>query len=120
MPDAKSNNCSDRQRRHFKKAIIPPIFAYASSFKNGYAFIRKAEIEEYEEIGGYDLMDKNGTFITDDNLVYEDIGGYTFISEWNTGFVNELARVVMIVDGEQQFVYIDKNGGLTPVKTTGS
>jgi len=90
--------------------VITPQFAYASSFNNGYAFVRKPDFEDYEEKGGYALIDKSGALITGENLVYEDGGGYTFISEWNTGFINELARVVMVIDEKWQFVYIDKNG----------
>ena len=90
--------------------VIIPQFAYASSFKNGYAFVRKPDMEDYEEKGGYALMDKSGVFITDENLVNEDGGGYTFITEWSTGFIEDLARVVMIIDELQRFVYIDKSG----------
>jgi hypothetical protein len=92
------------------KYIIKPQFAYASSFRNGYAFVRKPDIENYEEIGGYALIDRNGDFITGENLTNEDGGGYTFTTEWNVGFTEDLARVVMIIDGTQRFVYIDKNG----------
>ncbi len=55
-------------------------------------------------------MNKTGDFITDENLVYDDGGGYTFISEWSTGFVGELARVAMMVDDSVKFVYVNKSG----------
>jgi len=91
------------------KYIIEPQFAHATSFHNGYAFVRNSS-EGSEQNGGYALMDKKGAFITEENLIYENGGGYTFITEWNTGFVNDLARVVMEGDRNPRFVYINKNG----------
>jgi len=90
--------------------IIEPKFAHASSFQNGFAFVRMPENTDYEETGGYALINKAGDFITGKNLVYEEGGGYTFISEWSTGFVADLARVVMMVDNNPKFVYINKSG----------
>lgn len=92
------------------KYTIEPQFAHASSFHNGFAFVRRPEKTDYEETGGYALINKNGDFVTDENLVYEDGGGYTFFSEWNTGFVGNLARVVMIIDNGIKFVYINRSG----------
>ena len=92
------------------KYAIEPQFAHASSFLNGFAFVRIPGKTDYEETGGYALMNKTGDFITDENLVYDDGGGYTFISEWSTGFVGELARVAMMVDDSVKFVYVNKSG----------
>ncbi len=91
------------------KYIIEPQFAHATSFHNGYAFVRKSA-EDFEQNGGYALIDKKGALITGENLIYENGGGYTFISEWNTGFVEELARVVMEGNESPRFVYINKSG----------
>ncbi len=90
--------------------VIEPQFAYASSFINGYAYVRAPGNKDYEQTGGYALINTTGDFITDENLIYEDGGGYTFIAEWNTGFIEELARVVMMVDGSPKFAYIKSNG----------
>jgi len=74
------------------------------------AFDRMPGKNDYEETGGYTLINTTSDFITDENLVYEDGGGYTFISEWSTGFVWELARVVMMADNSPKFVYINRSG----------
>lgn len=92
------------------KYVIEPQFAYASSFYNGYAFVRKPGNKDYEKSGGYALINKAGDYITSENLIYEDGGGYTFISEWSTGFVGELARVAMMVDNNPKLVYINSSG----------
>ena len=92
--------------------IIEPKFAHASSFQNGFAFVRMPGNDDYENTGGYALINKTGDYITGENLIYEDGGGYTFISEWSTGFVGELARVALMVDNIAKFVYINKNGDI--------
>ncbi len=92
--------------------VIEPKFAHASSFQNDFAFARMPGNTDYIETGGYALINKAGDFITGENLFYEQGGGYTFILEWSTGFVGELARVVMMVDNSPKFVYINKNGDI--------
>jgi len=90
--------------------VIEPKFAHASSFQNGFAFARMPGKTDYEKTGGYALINKAGDFITGENLFYEEGGGYTFFLEWSTGFVGELARVVMMDDNSPKFVYINKSG----------
>ena len=92
--------------------VIEPKFAHASSFQNDFAFARMPGNTDYIETGGYALINKAGDFITGENLFYEQGGGYTFILEWSTGFVGELARGVMMVDNSPKFVYINKNGDI--------
>lgn len=90
--------------------VVEPLFVFATSFQNGFAFVLTLEKARSEEMGGYALINKNGNIITKEDLVYDNGGGYTFISEWSTGFVGDLARVAIMVDGSIQFAYIDKNG----------
>ncbi|NLW02187.1 MAG: WG repeat-containing protein [Clostridiaceae bacterium] len=92
--------------------IIEPGFESATSFKNGFAFARMPGNTDYENPMGYALINKDGDFITSQNLVIDRGGGYTFISEWSTGFVGELARVAMMVDDSLKFIYIYKNGDI--------
>jgi hypothetical protein len=89
---------------------IEPQFEHATPFLNGFAFVKMPERIDCENTCGYALINKTGHFITEENLMYENGGGYTFISEWSTGFVGELARVTVMVDNSPKFVYINKSG----------
>lgn len=94
------------------KYTIEPKFGHTTSFQNGFAFTRMPGNTDYGDTGGYAMINKAGNFITGENLMYENGGGYTFISEWSVGFVGELARVAMMVDNSPKFVYINKSGDI--------
>lgn len=91
---------------------ITPQFQYASSFSGGYAFARLPGQDDPSEYGGFGLIDKTGRFVTPTNLYYEYGGGYTFAMEWSSGFVGDLARVILEDAQGIHYVYISKNGDI--------
>ncbi len=94
--------------------VINPEYKHCTKFQEAYAFVKPFDDEEAKGSSqglteDFMIIDANGNVVSNTTVSYPYGGGYTFPMEWHTGFVGELARV--IVD-EVGFAYINKSGDI--------